>query len=226
VVTGGSRLAALLPTGLPVDVPVNPDRPQAKQWLLQELARPVYRAAEPTPFDRLAKAIQDWFASLRIGNLAGSPTLGIAIVVVIIVAAIVVAFVIFGVPRLNRRSALTGGVLGDSDDRTADQLRASANAAAAAGDYSAAIVEMFRAIARGLLERTIVQSTPGTTAHTFSTIAGRALPDLAARLDSAARTFDSVRYLNRAGTREKFYAISDLERELSTRHPNAELMPA
>jgi hypothetical protein len=215
-----------LAIGLPLDVPVNPDRPQATQWLLEELAKPIYRASQPTPFDRVAKAIQDWFASLRLANISGSPTLGIAIVVAIIVAAIIVAVLFFGVPRLNRRSARATGVLGDSDDRTADQLRASANAAAAAGDYSTAVIEMFRAIARGLLERAIVQSTPGTTAHTFSTIAGRALPDLATRLDSAARSFDAVRYLNREGTLQQFYEVSDLERELGARHPSAELMPA
>jgi hypothetical protein len=210
---------------MPVDVPVNPDRPQATQWLLEELAKPIYRAAQPTPFDRLAKAIQDWFANLKLDNVSGSPTLGIAIVVAVIVAAIVVAILVFGVPRLNRRSGRAGGVLGESDDRTADQLRASANAAAAAGDYSRAVVEMFRAIARGLLERTIVQSTPGTTAHTFSTIAGRTLPDLAGRLDSAARSFDAVRYLNREGTREQFTELWELEKELRTRQLSAELAP-
>ncbi len=40
--------------------------------------------------------------------------------------------------------------------------------AAEAGDFATAIAEMFRALARGLSERTIVMTSPGTTAHGFA----------------------------------------------------------
>lgn len=209
--------------GVRADVPVDPDAPHATQLLIQELAKPIYRAAQPTAFDRFAKAIQDWFASLKFGTAQASPTWAIAVVVALVVAAIIVAIVIFGVPRLNRRSARSAVVLAASDDRAAAQVRASARVAANRGDFSTAVIEMFRAIALGLLERSIVHSTPGTTALTFSALAGKALPEFAPRLESAARVFDSVRYLNREGTATQFDELSMLERELSARHVTPEL---
>ena len=73
---------------------------------------------------------------------------------------------------------------------------------------------MFRALARGLSERTIVTTNPGTTAHGFARQAATAFPDAAARLASAADDFDRVRYLGATGTAEQWTAICDLEREL------------
>jgi hypothetical protein len=199
---------------LPRDVPVDPSGPVATQWLIAELAKPIYQAAKPTLFDRLAKAVSDWFASLQLGSVTGPPALGIGVVVVLVVAAIVVAFLIFGLPRLNRRSALGGSLFGDDDGRDAAAIRAAADAAARAGDYSLAVIEMFRAVARGLAERTILTTTPGTTARRFAQRAGSAFPDLAERLVSCAVDFDEVRYLGHGASRDQFESVAALERDL------------
>jgi hypothetical protein len=45
-------------------IPVDPDSPEAKQWLIDELSKPQYQAAKPTWFDLLAKSINDWLSSL------------------------------------------------------------------------------------------------------------------------------------------------------------------
>ena len=199
---------------LPLDVPVDPDAPEATQWLLDELSKPQYQAAQPTLFDRIAKAVSDWLNSLQLGSAEGPPALGLGVIILLVVAALVVAFLIFGLPRLGRRSRVTGSLFGEDDARTAARMRLEAERAAADGDYSGAVLEMFRAIARGLAERTIVTTTPGTTAHGFAVRAGVVFPEFSAGLTEAAASFDGVRYLGRTATREQYAAIADLEREL------------
>jgi hypothetical protein len=200
--------------GLPADVPVDPDAPDATRWLIDELSKPVYQAAKPTLFDRIAKAIADWFASLQLGGVEGPPAIGLAVVITLAVAAVVVAFLIFGVPRLNRRSSVTGSLFGEDDERSAARIREAADAAAARGDFREAIAELFRSIARGLAERAIVTTSPGTTARDFAARAGEAFPQQRARLSDAAVAFDGVRYLGRDGDPATYRAMATLERDL------------
>lgn len=210
---------------LPSDVPVDPDAPEATRLLIAELSKAPYQAARPTPFDLAAKAVSDWIDSLQLGAAQGPPVMGIAVVLAIVVGALIVAFLVFGVPRLNRRSRVTGSLFGDDDARSAARIRQEAERAAAAGDYSTAVVEMFRAIARGLAERTIVTTTPGTTARGFAERAGVSFAPLAAQLLSSAASFDGVRYLGRTGTAEEYAEIARLERDLRSAKPT-ELVPA
>jgi hypothetical protein len=201
------------------DVPVQPNAEEARNWLLRELSQSRYESAKPTWFDRLSGAVVDWFQSLSFNGLDGPPGLAVVLVLALIVAAIVVAFLVFGVPRLRRRSAVAGGLFGENDDRGSQQLRAAAESRAAEGDYSAAIAEMFRAIARGLAERTIVTTSPGTTAHDFARRAAIAFPDLSAGLSGAATLFDEVRYLGRSGSLAGYTSVAELERTLRTTTP-------
>ena len=210
--------------GVRGDVPVDPVAPVARDWLIEELSKPAYQAAKPTWFDILTTAFWDWINSLEFGDATGPPAFGLAVVTVLIVAALVVAFLIFGVPRLNRRSAVTETLFGDDDDRDAAAMRRDALQAAARGDHSTAVAEMFRAIARGLAERTIVMTNPGTTARDFSIKAATAFPGFATSLAIAAAAFDDVRYLGRYADQEQFNQIASLEREL--RVARAALEPA
>jgi len=214
----------LLP--LPWDVPVDPDAPDATEWLINELSKPAYQAAQPTLFDRISKAISDWLQSLQWGSAGGPPALGLAFVVALAVAALVVAFLIFGLPRLNRRSAVSGSLFGDDDARTAARIRQDAERAAADGDFSAGVVEMFRAIARGLAERTIVSTNPGTTARDFAVRAGLTFPGLAEGLVVSAASFDDVRDVGRTGTRDQYESIAHLERSLRAASPTPHTAPA
>lgn len=214
-----SALAGVLPPALLSGVPVDPDAEEARRWLLDELSGPDYRAAQPTWFDLLASAIRDWLGSLTGGAGGGPPGLGTLIVVLIVVAVLVIAFLLFGLPRLNRRSTVSGSLFGDDDSRDAASIRAAAQLAASGDDFSLAITEMFRSIARGLAERTVLNTTPGTTAHEFAVRASRAFPASAAALADAAATFDDVRYLDRQGTREQYERVAALERELRSARP-------
>jgi Domain of unknown function (DUF4129) len=210
--------------GLPLEVPVDPDAQEAAELLINELSKPQYQAARPTWFDLLAKAVQDWLSSLRLGDVQGPPALGLGVVVTLAVIGIVVAFLIFGVPRLNRRSAVAGSLFGEDDRRTAAIIRQDAEAAAARSEYSIAVAEMFRAIARGLAERSIVTTSPGTTARDFAITASTAFPDLADALRESATAFDQVRYLDRTGTAEQFQQAAALERDLRSSRPVLELL--
>ncbi len=108
---------------LPWDVPVDPPPPDARNWLIDELSKPQYQAAKPTLFDEIAKAVGDWLNSLQVGDLEGPPVVGYAVIIALVIAGLVVAFVIFGLPRLNRRSSVAGVLFGDNDVRSAADMR-------------------------------------------------------------------------------------------------------
>jgi hypothetical protein len=201
------------------DVPVDPDAPEARQLLLDELAKPAYVRAQPNWFDRLVSGFLDWFQSLGLGAGGQPPPIGTAIIVAVIIAAIIVLFFVFGLPRLNRRSRVTGSLFGEDDARTAAVIRRFAEHAASQGDYTLAIAEMFRSIARGLAERTVLTTSPGTTAHDFGRRAGHVFPEYATALDAAALAFDGVRYLGVTGTADQYASVAALESNLRAAKP-------
>jgi hypothetical protein len=219
--TAASTIAAVA-APLTARIPVDPDADQARDWLENELGKPQYQAARPTWFDLVSQAIGDWLGSLRLPSGEGLGGLVPLVIVLIVVALIVVAFIVFGRPRLNRRSQLpVGALFGADDTRSAAELRASAERAAAAGDFTTAIEEAFRAIARQLAERTIVLTAPGTTARDFAHRAGVAFPALGRELAECAVLFDGVRYLDRPGERAGFDRIAALDRRLQSERPVA-----
>jgi hypothetical protein len=209
-----------------LDPPVTPNGPTAQGWILQELAKGQYRASQPTWFDRAATAIRDWFDSLSAKSGPSIPGLAPVVIVVIAVVVLVIAFLVFGLPRLNRRSAVTGELFGDDDERSAAEILRAARAAAAAGDFSLAIVEGLRSIARSLGERTLVTMFPGTTAQDFARHAGALFPSRSHDLEAIATIFDGVRYLDEPGTEAQWRAVEQLARDLQSAQPAHRLLDA
>ncbi|PJJ71257.1 uncharacterized protein DUF4129 [Diaminobutyricimonas aerilata] len=201
------------------DVPVDPDAPEAREWILRELAGPEYEAARPTLFDRISQAIWEWFTSLRFGGVDGPPVLPLIVVGALVLVALLLAFLIYGLPRVNRRSRADLDLFGVDDERDAATIRRAAADAAAREDWTLASVEGFRALARGLAERTLVTVSPGTTAHGFADRAAGAFPDAADELRWSADLFDAVRYLGRAGDRAGYERVSALDARLSAARP-------
>ncbi|MBC7725718.1 MAG: DUF4129 domain-containing protein [Burkholderiaceae bacterium] len=199
-------------------VPVQPDADQAREWLRQELAKAAYEQARPSWFDRAASAVWDWVTSLFDAGVAGPPTIVWVVLVLLVVAAIIGSYLIFGPPRRNRRGATVGAIFED-DARPASAMRAAAEAAAAAQDWPLAIEEMFRAIARGLAERAVLDSSPGTTARSFAARAGGHFPSLMPELVSSAADFDDVRYLDRPGGEAAYRAVAALDGRVSAARP-------
>ncbi|HSP51305.1 MAG TPA: DUF4129 domain-containing protein [Cryobacterium sp.] len=200
-------------------IPVDPDAPEARQWLREELAKAPYEAARPTWFDRLSTSVLDWFTSLTAPSADGFAAWVPLIVTVAVVVLVGAAILIFGLPRLNRRSRLASDLFGVDDRRVAADLRRAALAAASHRDWNLASAEMFRALARGLSERTILVVSPGTTAHSFAARAAEAFPGERVRLGDAAELFDGVRYLGLDGTEQRFLALAALESDLRVARP-------
>lgn len=196
--------------------PLIPDGDEAREWAERELADPVYRLAEPTPFDRAARAVGDFFLSLFSGDLPAGfgPWLAV-IVLVVVLAAVGIAVAIWGRPRGAARARTVDALFGEPEHRSADHLRRAARAAADAARWEEAIVLHFRALARALADRTIVETPPGATVHRFARSAAAVFPAEAAALEAAADVFDDVRYLRRPGTADAYALVASLDERLA-----------
>jgi hypothetical protein len=213
-------LPVVSPRAVLTEVPVAPDSDQATDWLIDELSKAPYQAARPTLFDRASKAFTDWLNSLTVGDGDWAPTVLYAVLIVLVTAAIIAAIVVYGLPRLNRKSRHEDLLFGEAEFRTAAQLRAAAEQAAAREDFTNAIADMFRSIARGLAERTLVSMTPGTTAHGFAVQATHVLPDHRVELENSADIFDLVRYARKPATRQQYEQLRALEARVRVAKPD------
>ncbi|MBG6212728.1 MAG: DUF4129 domain-containing protein [Cryobacterium sp.] len=223
---GLAQLGSLLGSGVdritfsvPGDVPVVPDAPGARQWLREELSKAPYEAARPTWFDRVSQGFLDWINSLNVsgdGSLQGWLP---AVAIILVLAALVAGWLLFGAPRLARRRQAASDLFGTIDQRSSAEMRTAAGSAASRGDWSLACEEIFRALARGLAERTVLSVTPGTTAHDFAVRARLTFPSRGPALALAAHTFDRVRYLEQAATEPDYRALATLEAELRAASP-------
>jgi hypothetical protein len=194
------------------DVPVQPSREQARAWALEELAKRDYEGARPGLLQRALTWAFDQFG--RIGD-AGR---GVSITLLALAAAVIVALVGYGLYRaggIGRTARRSGVPALDDPTATAADHRAAAERYAAEGNWDAAVLHRFRAIARTLEDEAVLAPQPGRTADEIAHEAGFRIPQLAADLGSAARTFDDVRYGDRhvdAGADERMRAVDDAVR--------------
>ncbi|RLK47729.1 DUF4129 domain-containing protein [Microbacterium telephonicum] len=200
--------------------PLIPDADEARSWAEQELADPVYRAAEPTWFDRAAQSVLEFVTGLFSGQLpAGAgPLLAIG-ALVLVAGLVVVALIVWGRPRRVVRSRDGGDLFGEPEGRTAAELRRAAAAAADAARWEDAMVLRLRALARGLSERVIVDPAPGATVHAFARQAAVAFPAEADALAEAADLFDDVRYLRRPGSPDGYARLAALDDRVTAARP-------
>lgn len=200
-----------------------PDGDEARRWAEEELSNPRYADAKPTWFDLVARDIGRFIADLfSSDNGANVGPWALIVVSVIIVAALITALIIWGRPRSSRavRRARTD-LLGESDDRSAAQLRADAERSARDGDWDTATILRYRAIARGLLERDLIDPAPGATAQSIAREASAVFADEATAMRRAAVSFDDVRYLRHPATEESYRELAATDDRLRTRRPEA-----
>jgi hypothetical protein len=207
----------------PLDDLFVPDGDEARRWAEDELANPRYADAKPTWFDLLARDIARFIADLfNPDNSAGIGPSAFVIVTVVIVAALITALVVWGRPRRSRAVRRgTGDLLGASDDRTAAQLRADAERSARDGDWDAAVVLRYRAIARSLLERDLIDPAPGATAQSIARSASGVFADESEAMRRAAVAFDDVRYLRHPATEQDYRELGATDDRLRARRPEA-----
>jgi hypothetical protein len=199
-----------------VDVPVEPDAATARRWAENELLDPVYHE-RPSLLERFLEWLLDLFSRLDGG--AVDPGVAGLVTTLVVVATVIAALVVAGPVRRARAGARSSTAVFDADVRTATQLRADADAHAAAGDWSAAVVERFRAIVRSLEERAVLDERPGRTAHEATVTAGERLPSVAADLRRAGDLFDDVRYGDRGATAEDDARLRDLDQRVTQERP-------
>lgn len=205
----------------PIDDAFVPDGDEARRWAEEELANPRYADAEPTWFDLLARDIGRFLADLfSADNSAGVGPSALIIVSVVILAALIAALIIWGRPRASRavRRPL-GDLLGAGDDRSAAQLRSEAERSARAGDWDAATVLRFRALARGLIERDLIDPAPGATAQAIAREAAAVFPAESTAVHEAAVSFDDVRYLRHPATAERYQKLAALDDRMAALRP-------
>jgi hypothetical protein len=99
---------------------------------------------------------------------------------------------------------------------TARHYRELADRALREGRYDDAILDGFRAIAKDMSNRRVIDDAPGSTAREVSLALGSPFPDHAERLVQAADLFDSVRYGHRRPNANQAGQIHDLDTELVT----------
>ena len=190
---------ALIAGGWTADVPVELGRDEARELAIRELANPVYDAEPPLP-QRVVEWIIQRIQEL-ISRTAGALDEGFGIAILGTVLALVIAVIVVRMGPLARRRRLRSEPLFPTAQRTAAEYRAAADAAAGDENWSAAVVERYRAIVAGLEERGFLDPRPGRTADEAAVEAGAVFPDLAAELTDASRLFDVVRYGGQAATR-------------------------
>ncbi|WP_226532642.1 DUF4129 domain-containing protein [Microbacterium paraoxydans] len=205
----------------PLDDLFVPDGDEARRWAEEELANPRYADAKPTWFDLLARDVGRFLADLfSADNSAGVGPAALVIVIAIIIAALIAALIIWGRPRSSR--AVRRGhtdLLGEADDRSASQLRSDAERRAREGDWDAATILRYRAIARGLLERDLIDPAPGATAQSIARAAIRVFAEEEEAMRRAATTFDDVRYLGHSATEQSYRELADTDARLMARRP-------
>jgi hypothetical protein len=194
--------------------PVDIGREQAQREAATELLKAEY--PHESLFERIIRAIEDFLDRLFGSGTGGSGSV-LSLIAIVVILVVLAALLVWALRRTSRGRRVEGAVFGEQE-RTAAEHRARAERLAAGGDWTGAVQERLRAIARGLEERAVVSPLPGRTAMELAETAGAALPSHAPALRSAARVFDDVTYGEVAGTSEAYAALVDLdERIMATR---------
>lgn len=184
---------------IPLDIPVEIGRDEARRRALDELAKAKYggtpqwlqNAAERA--SRIVERIIDLYLRWRNGPGAGagvSP--GFVVAVALLLAALIVIVWRVGLPKWRKRVRQESLDLDPS--RPAADYRSLSQRAADAGDWTGAVRDRFRAVVRELEIRTVLDVRPARTAWEAAYAASRALPDCGESLHAGAELFNQVVY--------------------------------
>jgi hypothetical protein len=195
---------------------LEPTPGQARSWLEEELRSATYH--QTSLLDRLVTWVQDRLAdaSSSSTDLSGGPT-----VVTVVIALLVAALIAWVLPRIRRERATrrpAGAVLEDPRV-TAAQYRERAAEAHRAGRHADAVLDSYRAIARDMSDRTLLDDAPGLTAHEVSVALARLFPARSGELARAANLFDTVRYGSGTAGPQDAEAVAELDAALARSRP-------
>lgn len=168
----------------------------------------------------MLSAIWKWLTDAyhRIVSATPGGALGLLVIVVVIAGIVVLLWRRRGVSVRARRRG--GAGLDPPADRTADDLRAEADALAARGEWAAAVRARLRAVVRALEESGVLDPRPGRTAAEVAAAAGSVRPDLRDPLWSGALTFGEIWYGQRRATPADDRVLAELDAAVR-RRPSA-----
>jgi hypothetical protein len=191
---------------------LDPTPPEARDWLEQEFHRSDYQSS-------WLATVQEWISDLLKNLLDGVGRL--SPVIAVIVALVVIALLVWVLPKVRRESVVSRADHAVLEDMTitARAYRDLAAQALRDGRYDDAVLDGFRAIAKDMSDRTLLDYAPGRTAHEASLALAPRFPDHADRLALAADLFDAVRYGHRRATAEQAAQVQHLDAELVTTRP-------
>ena len=207
---------------LPPAAVVDPDRDTARQWAVEELTGQAYQRAQPGLVQQAIGWVLDRLGELLDAAGEASSGVGLLVGVAVLVVVVVLALLLAGpvARRARRRPGPEGGVF-DGTRRTGAEHRRAAEQAAAAGRWAEAVQERFRATARGLEERVVLDTRPGRTAYEVAAEAGAVLPGTGDPLHRAARAFDDVTYGERSGDEAAYAACVEADDAVGRARPAA-----
>lgn len=214
-----------------LSVPVDLGRDEARDLARRELSRPSYDRDTPI----LTRALT-WLGDQleRLLDAAGntlSSTAGLAVIVIIAVAVAVIVILRAG-PLARSTTGRDGAVL-PGRPRSAAEYRATADAAAARGDWTSAAIERFRAVVAGLEERGVLDARAGRTADEAATEATAVLGEIplpdgvrsgraGGGMRSGALVFDGVRYGGVVATQDDDRLLRALDDAVAAARPRSE----
>ncbi|MHA7262534.1 DUF4129 domain-containing protein [Arthrobacter sp. TMN-37] len=170
------------------------DRDEARERLVDELAKPVYQEAQPSLLERAFQAAVDWvveaLSGIRsVGAGPGTLLLAAGAVVLIVVAVLLIR------PRLNARAARTArAVFTAGATLSAAEHRLRAGAAADAGRWNEALAERLRAVVRDAEERGVLDERPSRTATEAADGLAPAFPGSTGEIHWLGERFNEVQY--------------------------------
>ncbi len=189
-------------------------RDGAREAARRELSRPEYVEARPSWLERLVERVSRFFSD-RIEDaldVVGGSILPLVVLALLAALGIVALRLRLGPLRPGDR--LSDRRLG-ARMRTAADYRREAEVLAAGGQWKEALRARFRAVARDLEERGVLDPRPGRTAAEVAAEAGVRMPAVAAELHGAATLFDEVWYGGRPAAEASYRSMSDAERRIS-----------
>jgi hypothetical protein len=196
------------------DPPLTPSGPEARDELRRELLRPEYHD------QNLLQRFLEWVTrevSRGIDQASQAPPLSTLMAMVVFVAlALALGWLASRARRTARDREQKAAVLTD-EVVSADELRARAEAALAAGRFEEAVVEGFRVVAARQVERGRLADAPGATAHEVAETLAQEYAGLADRVRAGALLFDAVRYGGRPATRGQAASVLALDDDLVVR---------
>lgn len=204
---------------------VDPDRATARRWAVEELTRPEYVRAQPNLLQRGITWLLERLDRLLDAAAGAGTAAGLVVGLLVLAAVVVLALVVAGPVRRrsNRRPGQDGVFAGAA--LSAAEHREASERAAGTQQWGPAVQERFRATARALEERVVLDARPGRTADEVALEAGVLLPEAADPLRLASRAFDDVTYGGLDGDRSGYETCVAADEAVRRARPTGLLAP-